>query len=66
MKKNKDRWLVWSIEHTAWWREDGRGYTPHRQEAGRYTYDQACKIVSRANYNLDYRFPDEAMILDEI
>ena len=38
-------YLIWSHEHTAWWRADKLGYTPHIGEAGVYSYDEACEIV---------------------
>lgn len=56
-------WLVWSIEHNAWWGPGGRGYFKLRQDAGRYEFSEAVKIVSDANL---YRFgkaPNEAMVL---
>jgi hypothetical protein len=28
-----DLYLIWSIEHGAWWRADRRGYTRHLDEA---------------------------------
>lgn len=56
-----DLWLIWSIEHGGWWRPNKNGYTHHRAEAGRYTYDEACVIVKGANYGL-HDIPNEAMI----
>lgn len=56
-------YLVWSIEHNAWWRPASQGYTPSREEAGRYTFDQAVAIVTSANAFLDER-PNEAMCPD--
>ncbi len=29
--------LIWSHQHEAWWRPNGRGYTTNPLEAGRYT-----------------------------
>ena len=56
-----EKWLIWSIEHSAWWKPDWRGYTPERPLAGRYEFAQACKIVEDANYSVT-RAPHEAMI----
>lgn len=55
-------WLIWSIEHGAWWKPAMRGYTYNRSEAGRYSTQDACAIVNSANqYNGDSK-PNEAMI----
>lgn len=59
----EELWLVWSIEHGMWWLPNWRGYTENRAEAGRYTYEEALKIVKQANIG-DYDTPNEAMILD--
>lgn len=61
--KDKTKWLVWSNEHKAWWRADHRGYCFIRASAGRYSFDEACKIVKSANYARDGE-PNEAMVLD--
>ncbi len=42
-------WLVWSVEHNAWWKSDESGYTKEVSEAGRYTIAQARFICLRAN-----------------
>ena len=60
-EKAKRCWLVWSIEHDAWWKENHNGYVKSRKGAGRYTFEDACKIVKGANIaNKDV--PNEAMI----
>jgi hypothetical protein len=41
--------LVWSIEHGAWWRPGGIGYTCELAQAGRYTRTEADRIVVKAN-----------------
>ena len=41
--------LIWSIEHGAWWRPGGMGYTRRLDEAGRYSSTEAEAIVRRAN-----------------
>ncbi len=55
------KWLIWSIEHNAWWKPGHAGYTKSRKEAGRYSYTEALKIVKGANINLRDE-PNEAMI----
>ena len=41
--------LIWSIEHDAWWRPGWQGYTRRLDEAGRYTREAADEILERAN-----------------
>lgn len=46
--KGRKNWLgktvtIWSREHLAWWREDGRGYTRDPFEASRYSFEEAFK-----------------------
>jgi hypothetical protein len=45
----KPLWLVWSNEHQAWWRPAYAGYTAAIEEAGRYDFITASKIVADAN-----------------
>lgn len=60
---NNDKWLIWSMEHEAWWGPNHREYFTLKSSAGRYTFDEACEIVRSANkYRGDN--PNEAMILD--
>jgi hypothetical protein len=42
--------LIWSIEHDAWWAPAERGYTQRIADAGMYTDDESAKILERANY----------------
>lgn len=44
-------YLIWSNEHTAWWKPAHRGYTTVIHEAGRYTSAEADRIVAAANFN---------------
>lgn len=40
--------LIWSNEHAAWWRPfSERGYTTHLAEAGRWTREDAERIVAQ-------------------
>lgn len=55
------KWLIWSIEHNAWWASNSRGYTEIRENAGVYSYEDALKIVESANIN-ENDIPNEAMI----
>ncbi len=54
-------WLIWSIEHDAWWKPCERGYTKDRGEAGRYTFAVACSIMEQAN-RYSGSVPNEAMV----
>jgi hypothetical protein len=56
-----NNWLIWSIEHKAWWRQNHQGYTPLRSEAGLYSFQAALAIVENANINKN-DIPNEAMI----
>ena len=44
-------YLIWSIEHQAWWGPDHCGYTRDRAAAGHYTHDEANDILEDANVN---------------
>lgn len=58
------QWLIWSIEHNAWWSPNSAGYIKSRAKAGRYSFKEARQIVRGANIGRE-REPQEAMILDE-
>lgn len=64
----KENWLVWSLEHQAWWKPARRGYTALRSEAGRYTFTEAEEIVRMANrYHLEENAPPfEAMVPEDL
>jgi len=65
---DKIKWLIWSIEHNAWWGPNCCGYTRSQHEAGRYNYSEALNIVGNANmYRLCVKCgisPNEAMVPD--
>jgi hypothetical protein len=44
------QFLIWSIEHEAWWRPGHAGYTRNLGEAGVYFEESARDILKRANY----------------
>ena len=61
-----ETYLIWSIEHTAWWNPDELGYTVQRPRAGRYGHDAAAMICRSANAHLaDGVPPNETMILSD-
>ena len=43
------RYVIWSIEHDAWWRPGWMGYTTVLAEAGIYSPHEAAQIVQQAN-----------------
>lgn len=59
-----DKWLIWSIEHNAWWAPKRNGYVEDVREAGQYSYDEAIEIVQKANQYITMELlpPNEAMI----
>jgi hypothetical protein len=65
MEKAKVFWLIWSIEHGAWWKPKRCGYTKHIKDAGRYSYQEARQIVWDGNYG-QYDTPNETMVQDYI
>lgn len=56
-------WLIWSHEHKAWWCPNWRGYTHSRKAAGRYSFNEARRIVRHANCR-NGDIPMEAMVED--
>lgn len=43
----RGRWLVWSMEHRRFWGPNWNGYELKREDAGRYTFEEALAIVRR-------------------
>ena len=42
-------WLIWSVEHSAFWAPNAMGYTRDPFAAGHYSYLEAKEICERAN-----------------
>ena len=42
-------YVIWSVEHTAWWAPNRHGYTRDIRAAGRYQRSEAREIVREAN-----------------
>lgn len=61
-KPMDDTWLIWSNEHGAWWGWNHRGYVEKREDAGRYTLDEAHKICHGANQFRGSKMPNEVMV----
>ena len=63
---NEQLYLIWSNEHTAWWKRNRYGYTNDRSEAGRFTLAEASEIVQKANcWTEDDLPPQEAMVPED-
>jgi len=43
------KYLIWSIEHNAWWAPNSRGYSTELSGAGIYERNEASKIIRGAN-----------------
>lgn len=56
-------WLIWSMEHQAFWGPNECGYVREWKEAGRYPFLKALAIVENANYRTG-KNPREAMIME--
>ena len=60
---NNDKYLIWSIEHKAWWGPNHRGYTQIKKDAGRYSFHEALDIVENGNHCPECEnAPHEAMV----
>ncbi len=46
---DKIKYIIWSIERRSWCTSNTKGYTFVLGQAGRYSRDQAAKIISDAN-----------------
>lgn len=55
------KWLIYSVEHKAWWKADGKGYTTAKHSAGQFTFAEACEIVKGANVGCE-KHPCETMV----
>lgn len=57
------KWLIYSFEHRAWWAKDRCGYVDKRENAGRYTLEEAIRICNTANiHGRLVNRPEEAMV----
>lgn len=42
------KYVLWSFEHHAWWGPDFVGYTEDLRQAGRYSAEEAGRIVTNS------------------
>jgi len=58
------KFLIWSLEHRAWWAPGRQGYVFNHVDAGRYTFDEAAEItVGHIPPGEEIAVPDHAHIL---
>lgn len=62
MNAENTEWLIWSNEHNAWWSPASMGYSTLIQEAGKYSFEEAVKIVRHANKYCNPDKPNETMV----
>jgi hypothetical protein len=60
------KYLVWSNEHTGWWRPDRMGYTQHLSEAGHFTRQAAMSICIGAMLGSREVLNEVPVLLDDI
>lgn len=44
----ENTYLIWSVEHSCWWKPGGWGYTPALLDAGHFSREQAMQICRDA------------------
>lgn len=54
--------LIWSHEHSAWWRPNAMGYTYDVSRAGAYTAEEARRVTESATHDWS-RAPNEVPVL---
>jgi hypothetical protein len=45
-------YLIWSLQHSAWWAPRGLGYTTATHRAGLYSFEEATQILAQAGDEL--------------
>ena len=63
--RSSKHWLIWSMEHCAWWKPNKNGYTTLTHKAGRYTMGEAVAIVNEANWQSTEEYMVPAPSLDQ-
>lgn len=57
----EQKYLIWSLEHKSWWGANHCGYTPFSEAAGKYSFEEAKKILAESNPRF-CQTPSETMI----
>ena len=57
----KELYMIWNIEHDAWLKPVGNGYTKHADEAGDFAREEAFQILRSANLGVSDR-PKEVLV----
>lgn len=50
---------IWSAEHNAWWRAEGKGYTLQRDEAGVYDLNDAWAHIRHLG-------PEKKVVMEDV
>jgi hypothetical protein len=48
-QKENDYYIIYSFEHSAWWKKARHGYSRYLNQAGVYTFEEAKEICQNAN-----------------
>lgn len=59
------KWLIWSIEHRAWWAANSWGYTVDIASAGRYSFKDAVNNIRDAHTGWNPSKPPKEAIVPE-
>lgn len=57
------KFLIWSNEHGAWWAPNGNGYVNFRDQAGRWSLEEAIEICE-PSFRVPPNVPEETMSPD--
>ena len=49
MEHLDELYYIFCVERQMYWKPNSMGYTPEKEEAGLYTYDQAYRITNAFN-----------------
>lgn len=63
---SEPKYLVWSNEHGAWWRQYAHGYTLDFNEAGRFTRMEAIKYSTARDQRPGERLPELPILEDDV
>lgn len=58
-------YLIYSLKHRAWWRENGHGYTTYVERAGRFSRQEAIETCGLARDGWDGTTPPTELAVSE-